>query len=238
MRAIALAGAFTTGRFLPRSRTVYSRKRSGIEPTPSRPGPVCALSTGPISLTITGGRPKISRQRSSSRCALVGRVDVLHRPGVGARLVALAGVVHHPLEHPGARAHALDRRHLALHGEDRLDLQRRADPGARRADPPAALEELERVDAEPQLQLAARLAHPLFHLVEAGTARRRARGRDRQEAEPAGDRGRVHHPDPLAALAVALERLGGLTRGLRRAAQPTRDVDRDHVLAPSASSGS
>ena len=34
---------------------------------PSRPGPVCADSTGPISLTIVGGVPKTSVQRSISR---------------------------------------------------------------------------------------------------------------------------------------------------------------------------
>src|SRR5919106_354198 len=90
------------------------------------------------------------------RGALVRGVDVLGRPGVGARVVALARVVDHPLEGPRAGADALDRRHLVLHGEDRLDLERGADPGARRADAPAALEELERVDREPHLQLLAR----------------------------------------------------------------------------------
>ena len=39
---------------------------------PSRPGPVCADSTGPISLTIVGGRPYTSLQRSISSWSASG----------------------------------------------------------------------------------------------------------------------------------------------------------------------
>src|SRR4051794_12661918 len=94
---------------------------------------------------------------------LLGRLDVLRDPGVGPRLVALAGVVDHPLERALARSHALDRRHLRLHGEDRLDLERRSDPGARRAYAAAALQELERVDREPHLEVLARLPGRSLH---------------------------------------------------------------------------
>src|SRR3954454_20916793 len=87
--------------------------------------------------------------------ALFGRVDVLRRPAVGARIVALAGVLDQAVEDPPAPAHALHGDHLALEREDRLHLQRRADPGAGRADASAALQEFERVDGEPHLQLRA-----------------------------------------------------------------------------------
>src|SRR4051794_21682184 len=106
---------------------------------------------------------------------LIGRVYVLHRPSVGAGLVALAGVVHHPLECAGARAHSLDRGHLSLDGEDGLDPERRADPGAGGADPTAPLEELERVDGEPHLQLAARFMEARLDLLQVGAAGGRVR---------------------------------------------------------------
>src|SRR5262245_3392205 len=90
--------------------------------------------------------------------AQVRRVDVLRGPRVGARIGAPARVVEQALEHPLRGAHPLDGRHLVLHGEDGLHLQRRADPGARGADAAAAPEELERVDREPEPELLARLS--------------------------------------------------------------------------------
>ena len=80
-------------------------------------------------------------------------------------------------------AHALDRRDLAVDGEDRLDLQRAAEPGLRGADAPAAAQELERVDREPDLRRVDRGAH--------------ARGRPRRCRRPpraaarAGERGQA-----------------------------------------------
>ncbi len=124
---------------------------------PSRPGPTWAPSTAPISETKTGSQPKISRPVvDQGRRGLVV-LDVLDDPAVEARLVVLAGVVAQALDRAGPGAHALDRGDLLLEGEDRLDLQRRADPGAGAADPAAAAQVLERVDREPHLQLLARL---------------------------------------------------------------------------------
>ena len=51
-------------------------------------------------------------------------------------------VLDHPLERAAGRAHPLDRLDLAVDREDRLDLQRRADPRLRAADPPAAAQVL------------------------------------------------------------------------------------------------
>jgi hypothetical protein len=145
--------------------------------------------------------------------------------------VALARVIDHSLERPGAGPHALDRDHLALDREDRLDLQRRADPRAGGADPPPAPKELERVDREPHLQLRARAPGALGDLVRVRSRRRGGGRRERHQAEAAGRGGGVEHPDPLAALAVALEHLRGLAGRLGGAGQPAGDVDRDH-LAP------
>jgi hypothetical protein len=85
----------------------------------------------------------------------------------------------------------------------------------------AALEELERVDGEPEPQLPARGGHVLGHLLRAAAVARRLGRGEHHEAETAG-RGRgVHHLDPLAAPAVARQRVLGLAGGLGRAGQPT-----------------
>src|SRR2546423_4618266 len=86
---------------------------------------------------------------------LVGRLDVLDDPAVGAVVAARAHVLDHALERAGRGAHPLDRDDLGLQRQDRLDLQRGADHGLRLADAPTALEVLERVDGEPDLQLGA-----------------------------------------------------------------------------------
>ena len=45
------------GGIRPAGAASYSMKCFGMAPVPSRPGPVWADSTGPISLTIVGGEP-------------------------------------------------------------------------------------------------------------------------------------------------------------------------------------
>ena len=47
----------TKGGIRPAAAASYSMKRFGTAPVPSRPGPVWADSTGPISLTIVGCDP-------------------------------------------------------------------------------------------------------------------------------------------------------------------------------------
>ena len=128
-------------------------------------------------------------------------------------------------------ADALDGGHLVLHRQDRLHPQRRADPGAGRADAPAAPEELERVDPEPKPQLLARVGHVLGGLLRARAVACCLRRRQHHEAEPAGRRGRVDHLDALAALAVAGERLLRLARSLGRAREPPGDVYGHHLAA-------
>ena len=200
---------------------------------------MCTASTGPISLTTVGSQPNTSRQRSTSARVLVGRVDVLGAPAVGARVVALARVVHHPLERARAGAHALHRRHLVLDGEDRLHPQRGPDPGAGRADPPAAAEELERVDREPQLAARpARSASARRSRPGAGPSRAAVRRGEHHEARARPRRWwsptRATRSPPLP---VALERLLGLARRpracptARRRCGPTRPRRRPPAAA-------
>ena len=80
--------------------------------------------------------------------------------------LALAGELDHALERAAAGADALHRRDLLLERQDRLDLQRRAEPRLGRADPAAAAQVLERVDREPHLQ---RLAGALDRLQRLGS---------------------------------------------------------------------
>src|SRR5690242_15910465 len=70
-------------------------------------------------------------------------LDVLDHPRVGAVRVSLTRVVDHSLEGSLPCPDALDRGDLVLQGEDRLDLQGRADPGSGRADPPATAQIVE-----------------------------------------------------------------------------------------------
>jgi hypothetical protein len=79
---------------------------------------------------------------------------VLHDPRIGAVGAPRGQVLDHPLERTAGGPHALDRRDLRLDGEDRLDLERPAEPGLRAPDASAALEVVERVEAEPELQRA------------------------------------------------------------------------------------
>src|SRR5881394_3526535 len=65
-------------------------------------------------------------------------LDVLDDPGVEVGVVALAGIVAQALDRAGPGADTLHRGDLLLQGEDRLDLQRRANEGAGAADPAAA----------------------------------------------------------------------------------------------------
>src|SRR5262249_51572382 len=89
------------------------------------------------------GAEDLTAARDELRGLLVG-LDVLDAPPVGAVLLARLEVVDHALERAPGGADALDRRDLAVDRQDRLDLQRAAQPRLRGADAPAALEELQR----------------------------------------------------------------------------------------------
>ena len=198
---------------------------------PSRPGPTWAPSTAPISETKAGSQPKISRAVFDQAGGGLVVLDVLDDPGVEAGLVALAGVVAQALDRAGAGPHPLDRGDLLLQGEDRLDLQRRADPGAGAADPAAAPQVLEGVDREPHLQLLARLLGAGDDRLGVAAGRGRGGGAERAEAHPAGRRARVEDADPLAALVFVDEPLAGLAGGLEGAGDAGRDMDRDDLAA-------
>jgi hypothetical protein len=82
---------------------------------------------------------------------------VLNDPPIGAVLVALSGVGDQAGDRARTRADPLDGLDLLLEGEDRLDLQGRAEPRPGCADPAAAAQVLERVHREPELQRLAGL---------------------------------------------------------------------------------
>src|SRR4051812_39846670 len=116
MRATDLAGALATWRFSPRARTALLFEETlgqRAQPEQARAG-MGAQHRADLAGDHRGPAEDLAAALLEPR-ALVRRVDVLHRPGVGAGLVTLARVVHHSLEHAPARAHALDRDHLALH---------------------------------------------------------------------------------------------------------------------------
>ena len=185
---------------------------------------------GPISEMKTGSRRRSRGSRRPARGGLLV-LDVLDDPAVGAGLVALPGVVAQALERAGPGADPLDRGDLLLQGEDRLDLQRRADPGAGAADPAAPAQVLEGVDREPHLQLLARL----LGTGEDGVAvaarrpprRRPPAPRTPSRRRPSASRRRGSAPRPCPRRSAA--RAPG--RRPRRSGNAGGDVDRDDLTA-------
>ena len=138
MRTIADAGAErprARGGVTPARGATCQSSELGSPPTPSSPGPTWVPITGPISEITLGGLPKISVPRAASSAASLGGLDVLDHPRVGAVLMTAAQQIDHALEGAARGPDALDRGDLGLDGEDRLDLQRRAEPGLRAGDP-------------------------------------------------------------------------------------------------------
>ena len=202
---------------LPDGAEVQRRWCLGMAPIPSMPGPGVGREHGPdLAHEHRLAAEHLAAALHQPRGLVLGR-DVLDHPGVGAGLVALAAVVQQPLERARAGAHALHGRQLALQREDRLDLQRRSDPGAGRADPPAALEELQRVHGEPDLEVGARLLGAPLDPSASSPAAAAAAAREHHQPQPARGGLRVHHAHPLAALALALELLRRLAGRVRRA---------------------
>src|SRR5881394_225207 len=158
-------------------------------------------------------------------------LDVLDDPGVEVGVVALAGIVAQALDRAGPGADTLHRGDLLLQGEDRLDLQRRANEGAGAADPAAAPQVLERVDREPHLQLLTGLLSARHRCISPSAAGSGRRGAARAEAHSAGRRARIENLDSLAALAFVDEALAGLAGRLAGAGDTGRDMDRGDLAA-------
>ena len=142
-----------------------------------------------------------------------------------------ARVLDQPLEGAPSRAHALDRGDLLPEGQDRLDLQRRAQPCLSGADPAPLAQVLERVEREPHLE---RVAAPLGgrqRLRAAGSATGGVRRREHHQPLAAGRGAAVEDVDPLAALALVQQALARLLRRLAGSRDPGREVDRDDLAA-------
>src|SRR5262249_15234973 len=104
---------------------------------------------------------------------LIWRLDVLYHPAVGTLAAQLARVVDHALEGPAGGAHALDGHDFVLQREDPLVLRGPAQPRLRPADAPAAVQVLQRVQAEPDLQRLAGLPHAGHDRLPVGPRARR-----------------------------------------------------------------
>src|SRR6478736_7652577 len=150
---------------------------------------------------------------------------------VRAVVAALARVVDHPLECAAPGAHPLDGRDLLAQSQNRLDLERRAQPCLCGPDPAALAEVLERVDREPHLQLVAG-AFGRRERAGAVLASLRSRGRSEDHHGLAAAGGAaVVDLDALAALSLRGQSLLRLRRGLAGAGDPGGEVDGDDVPA-------
>ena len=172
------------------------------------PGPACVPTTAPSVVTSsTSACGRIARTSAELGGPLgglrVGDPDPKSR-SVGRRRVEAAGELPHRLL-PAARAGERD--DLAVdHGEDRLQVQDLPGEGAGAADPPAAGEELERVDGEEQAGLLGVVRGQRLDLLvgraaraaAAGSRAQASRSPPRQCASRAGAPGRRRAPAPRA----------------------------------------
>ena len=129
----------------------------GIPVTPIMPGPRrCRSRVRPR--RRRSARSRRSRVRARPGAGTARGPGCAGRPSRRLRVVELVHVLDHTFECASGGAHALDGRDFVLHRQDRLDLQRAAEPGLGFADAPAAAHVLQRIQAEPDLQRGARLA--------------------------------------------------------------------------------
>ena len=89
---------------------------------------------------------------------------------------------------------------------------------------------LERVEAEPDLQRLARLAHVRDYRVTVGARARRGAGGEHEQTGAAAAAFGVEHLDAVSETALAEQRVR-LPRGLDGSGDPAGEVDRDDVVA-------
>jgi hypothetical protein len=155
---------------------------------------------------------------------------VLDDPGVVPGTRELVRVLDEPFEHPLAGPHPFDRGDLVFEGEDRLDLQRRTHPGARRADSPALAQVLERVDRKPHPQPLAGRGDPVDDLLGRLPGIDRGCGRQDQHPHPTATRAAVDDVNAFTATTLVDQLLPRLQRRLVGAGDPSGEVDRDDPL--------
>ena len=162
---------------------------------------------------------------------LVGRLDVLHAPGVGAVGVQRAHVLDHPLERPAGGAHALDG--LDLDSSERIGLIFSAPPIQACAPPTRPpRRRYSSVSRQNQIrQRGARALRVLGDVVQAGAGARPASPR-RAAASPRPPQ-TVRESSTVDAVAEAAlgELRARLQRGVVRARDRAGQVDRDDVVA-------
>ena len=210
-----------------------AQSAAGAQPTPptSIPEPRWAPSTGPTWVQKSGSVPKISSPSATRAAASSEAWACWTIQSLGAALVQLVQVGDHPLHRPLLGPDFADRGDLGAEGEDRFDLQGRADQGLGGADAPALAQVLEGVEAEPHVEAVAGLAATASTTCGSGCpcAAASAAARTRQPSPPApvwpsttSTRPRqpfvLDHPRRLAGALVGAGEAGG-------------DVDRDDVAA-------
>ncbi len=155
---------------------------------------------------------------------------MLDDPAAGPALVQLVQVGAHPLHRPLLGPDFADRGDLAAEGEDRFDLQSRADQGLGGADAPALAQVLEGVEAEPHVEALARLLDRLDDRLQRLALRSGFGGAEHQAAEAAGAGAAVDHLD-LAAVPLVGDHPGRLAGALAGAGEASGNVHGDDVAA-------
>ena len=219
----------------------YMGPRSSVRrpATPRMPGPVWVPITGPISRDQLGVAPVDLAAALGEALGLGLRLDVLDRERVTAVLPARLEVGDEPLERAARGPHPLDRLHLAVDREDRLDLQRRADPRRRRADPPAAAQVLERVHHDPDLQVVAQRLRGGERTRQVRAALDRVGRGDGHEAVAGASRcASRRRPCGAASIPCSISSWRACSAVLHRARDRAREVDADDARGPARRSGS
>ena len=214
----------------PGRQTSASQHGCAADAADQQPGAEVGAEDGADLGAEEGSVPKIALPSATRVAASSKALGVLDDPAAGAALVQLVQVGDHPLHRPLLGADFADRGDLGAEGEDRLDLQRRADQRLGGADAPALAQVLERVEAEPHLQALAGLARGLDHLRLRLPCGGGFGGGEDEAAEPAGAGLAVDDLDP-AAVALVLDHPGRLAGALVGAGEAGGDVDRDDVAA-------
>ena len=159
-----------------------------------------------------------------------GRLGMLDDPLARIALVELTQVLDHALDRSGVRADAAHGGDLGAEGEDRLDLQDGPDHRLGGADPTAAAQVLERVQAEPDVQPLAGAADHLHDLID----RAPLLGQVGRQQHQAAQSPRARLPvmdDDAPRLFLGDEDAGGFPGALACAREPLGQVDREHIAA-------
>ena len=206
-----------------------NRGPSGTTTTPSRPGPACAPIAAPTSeirqRRASGNR---AHNRSASSAARVAAPRWCTARSADPAHSGLRGQLDQAHRGPRRRPDLLQRHDPPVRDvQQRLHRQRGAEQRRRGADPPAAPQVLEGVDAEEDPAARCHVRRGALHLPagQAGSQRRRRR---RAPRSPAPSRSSASRPPAP----VRTDLRGGPHRGLPGAGQLAGQVHGHHLGGP------